>query len=328
MNKLDMETVNITDENITKIGRLLPNVIVEAENGKAIDFDLLKQELSNEIVEGAKEKYQLTWPGKKEAIILANTPSKNTLRPIREKSVDFDNTQNIYIEGDNLEALKILQESYLNKVKCIYIDPPYNTGNDFIYNDNFNKTKNDELLDSGQIDEDGNRLVINNESSGRFHSYWLSMIYPRLKLARNLLSDDGVIFISIDDHEYANLKRICDEIFGECNFVTTIIWEMRYSVSNDVQWFSSNTENIIVYAKNKSIWKPNQEERTEEMNSSYKNYDNDPRGPWFDGNPVNNPGWRPRSCLKKQESCSKPTKWQWRQGKQRPRRKRPACHIW
>ena len=219
MNKLDMESKDIVDENIQKISELFPNVIVESDTGKTIDFDMLKQELSKDIVEGVKEKYQLTWPGKKEAIVNANTPSKSTLRPLKEKSVDFDNTQNIYIEGDNLEVLKILQESYLNKIKCIYIDPPYNTGNDFIYNDKFKKDIDEELLESGQVDEEGNRMVTNNQSNGRFHSDWLSMIYPRLKLARNLLTDDGVIFISIDDNEQANLRRICDEIFGERNFI-------------------------------------------------------------------------------------------------------------
>ena len=219
MNKLDMESKNIVNENIQKISELFPNVIVESDTGKTIDFDLLKQELSKDIVEGIKEKYQLTWPGKKEAIVTANTPSKSTLRPVKEKSINFDNTQNIYIEGDNLEVLKILQESYLNKIKCIYIDPPYNTGNDFIYNDKFKKDIDEELLESGQVDEEGNRMVTNNQSNGRFHSDWLSMMYPRLKLARNLLTDDGVIFISIDDNEQANLRRICDEIFGERNFI-------------------------------------------------------------------------------------------------------------
>ena len=251
MNKLDMETINITNENIAKIGELFPNVIVESENGKSIDFDLLKQELSNDIVEGTKEKYQLTWPGKKEAILTANTPSKNTLRPVREKSVDFDNTQNIYIEGDNLEALKILQESYLNKIKCIYIDPPYNTGNDFIYNDNFNKTKEDELLETGQIDEFGNRLVVNNESNGRFHSDWLSMMYPRLKLARNLLTEDGVIFISIGQNECSRLINICDEIFGQSNKVSCVSRVMK-SGGAQGQYFSPNIEYIVIYAKNLS----------------------------------------------------------------------------
>ena len=292
MNKLDMETVNITDENITKIGELFPNVIVESENGKSIDFDLLKQELSNEIVEGAKEKYQLTWPGKKEAILTANTPSKNTLRPIREKSVNYDNTQNIYIEGDNLEALKILQESYLNKIKCIYIDPPYNTGNDFIYNDNFNKTKNDELLDSGQIDEDGNRLVINNESNGRFHSNWLSMMYSRLKLAKNLLSEDGVLVISISDDEFDNLKKICDEIFGEHNYCGDIIWNSTKSVTNTALISVSHTYNLI-YFKNIQHYIENRSDfRIPDDGEGFKNPDNDPRGPWK-ADPFQVGGWRP-----------------------------------
>ena len=215
MNKLDMESKNIVNENIQKISELFPNVIVESNDGKTIDFDLLKQELSKDIVEGIKEKYQLTWPGKKEAIVNANTPSKSTLRPVKEKSVDFDNTQNIYIEGDNLEVLKILQESYLNKIKCIYIDPPYNTGNDFIYNDKFKKDIAEELVESGQVDEEGNRIITNNQSNGRFHSDWLSMMYPRLKLARNLLTDDGVIFISIDDNEVENLKKYVMKFLGK-----------------------------------------------------------------------------------------------------------------
>ena len=226
MNKLDMESKNIVNENIQKISELFPNVIVESNDGKTIDFDLLKQELSKDIVEGVKEKYQLTWPGKKEAIVNANTATKSTLRPVKEKSVDFDNTQNIYIEGDNLEVLKILQESYLNKIKCIFIDPPYNTGSDFIYDDNFSKDLNMELVDSGQMDEDGIKLVSNTDSNGRFHSDWLSMIYSRLKLAKNLLTDDGAIFISIDYNEVANLKKIMDEIFGEKNFQREIIWRI------------------------------------------------------------------------------------------------------
>lgn len=279
MNKLDMQSIDIVDENIERIYELFPNVIVESANGKTIDFDLLKQELSKEIVEGAKEKYQLTWPGKKEAIVNANTPSKNTLRPIREKSVDFDNTENIYIEGDNLEALKILQESYLNKIKCIYIDPPYNTGNDFIYNDSFSKLSNDELIESGQIDENGNKLVANNNSNGRFHSDWLSMMYPRLKLARNLLKNDGVIFISIDDNEVANLKEICDEIYGKNNFIAQCVRKRRDSQANLSKNISPIHEYILIYSKNNSdhilkkiIANINEKE--------YKNPDNDPRGPY------------------------------------------------
>ncbi len=251
MNKLDMESVNIINGNIEKIGNLFPNVIVESENGKAIDFDLLKQELSDEIVDESKEKYQLTWPGKKKSILNANTPSKNTLRPIREKSVDFDNTQNIYIEGDNLEALKILQESYLNKIKCIYIDPPYNTGNDFIYNDNFDKTKENELLESGQIDEDGYRLVSNNQSNGRFHSDWLSMMYSRLKLARNLLSNDGAIIISIDVNELNNLCKICDEIFGEKNFLGIFPRKTTEHIRVLADYELQNLNDyVVIYCKN------------------------------------------------------------------------------
>ena len=223
MNNLDMESVDIVDENIEKIGDLFPNVIVESDKGKSIDFNLLKQELSKFIVDDSKEKYQLTWPGKKESIINANTPSTNTLRPLREKSVDFDNTKNIYIEGDNLEALKILQESYLNKIKCIYIDPPYNTGNNIIYKNNFYREEEIENIESGIIDESGFKLVTNTKSNGRFHSDWLSIIYSRLKLARNLLSKDGIILIAIDDNEYANLKKMTDEVFGEGSYIGTIV---------------------------------------------------------------------------------------------------------
>ena len=275
MEKLDMESMDMT-KNIKEVLKdLFPGCV--SEDG--IDFSKLKQELSNEIIDDKKEKYELTWPGKKESIVEANTTTKDTLIPLYSKSVNFENTKNVYIEGDNLEALKLLQESYLNKVKLIYIDPPYNTGHDFVYNDNYTKSIQEELEKSGQA-VDGIKLSTNTDSNGRFHSDWLSMMYSRIKLARNLLSDDGAIFISIDDNELKNLLNICDEIFGSSNFVANIIWQMRYSVSNDVQWFSSNTENIIIYAKNKTIWHPNQEARTDEMNSSYKNPDNDPRGPW------------------------------------------------
>ena len=280
MNKLNMQSENIVDNNIKYIREKFPNVVVESENGYAIDFNTLKQELSDVIVDETKEKYQLTWPGKKEAIVTANTPTTKTLRPVREKSVNFDTTENIYIEGDNLEALKILQESYLGKIKCIYIDPPYNTGNDFIYNDNFNKDSQQELLDSGQIDEVGNRLVANNQSNGRFHSDWLSMIYMRLKLSRNLLADDGMIFISIDDNEQDNLKKVCCEIFGEKNFIAQFVWNRKNGRQNDSKFVSVNTEYVICFAKNIEICSFNLLPRTEELNSSYKNPDNDPRGPW------------------------------------------------
>ena len=191
----------------------------------------------------------------------------------------FD-SENLYIEGDNLEVLKLLQETYLGKVKMIYIDPPYNTGNDFVYEDNFAQSAADYMDNSGQYDEEGNRLVTNTESNGRFHTDWLNMIYPRLKIAKDLLADDGVVFISIDDSEQGNLKKICDDIFGECNFVNTVIWEKRYSPQNAVQWFSENHDFILVYAKNKMIWHPQLLERTDEMNARYTNRDNDPRGPW------------------------------------------------
>ena len=292
MNKLDMESKDIVDENIQKISELFPNVIVESDTGKTIDFDMLKQELSKDIVEGVKEKYQLTWPGKKEAIVNANTPSKSTLRPLKEKSFDFDNTQNIYIEGDNLEVLKILQESYLNKIKCIYIDPPYNTGNDFIYNDKFKKDIDEELLESGQVDEEGNRMVTNNQSNGRFHSDWLSMIYPRLKLARNLLTDDGVIVISISDMEIDNLKKICNEIFGENNYCGDIIWNSTKSVTNTALISVSHTYNLV-YFKNMQYFIENRLEfRIPEDGEGFKNPDNDPRGPWK-ADPFQVGGWRP-----------------------------------
>lgn len=258
MDKLDMKSLDIVDENIEKIGNIFPNVIVESEKGKTIDFGLLKQELSKEIIEGNKEKYQLTWPGKKEAILTANTPSKKTLRPVKEKSVDFDNTENIYIEGDNLEALKILQESYLNKIKCIYIDPPYNTGKDFVYRDNYHNSSSNELLESGQIDEYGNRLITNYTTDGKYHSVWLTMMYSRLKLARNLLSEDGVIFISIDDNEYYNLKRLCDEIFGESNLLETFHIQVRYGNKslNEKDNFQKLIEYTLIYAKNKQKFIP------------------------------------------------------------------------
>lgn len=255
MDKLKMKSVDLTQDNIDKIAQLFPNVITEVrdETGrlrKAVDFDLLRQELSADLVEGDKERYQLTWPGKKQAILLANTPINKTLRPVKEDSVDWDNTQNLYIEGDNLEVLKLLQESYLNKVKCIYIDPPYNTGKDFIYRDNFRQENGEYLEDSGQVDDEGNRLFQNTESNGRFHSDWLTMMYSRLKLARNLLRDDGVIFISIDDNEVANLRKICDEIFGTGNFICSFIWKSKLGKVGTTSTVSSVHEYILTYSKN------------------------------------------------------------------------------
>lgn len=255
MDKLKMESVDLTAQNIDKIGALFPNCITETadENGKlkkAINFEMLKQMLSDEVAEG-DEAYEFTWVGKKEAIVEANKPIRKTLRPCKEESVDWDSTENLYIEGDNLEVLKLLQESYLGKVKMIYIDPPYNTGNDFIYNDDFKMTGEEYADVAGEIDEDGNRMVKNADTNGRFHSDWCSMIYSRLMLARNLLSDDGVIFISIDDNEVDNLRKICDEIFGSNNYVANLIWQSTPG-SNTGDDVKTVTENILLYSKNKS----------------------------------------------------------------------------
>lgn len=258
MDRLKMHSVNKVDENINKIAKLFPNTLTEVIKGyrddgtpiieHAIDFDVLRQELSDIIVEGPEERYQFTWPDKKKSILLANAPITKTLRPCREESVDFDKTENLYIEGDNLDALKLLQETYLGKVKMIYIDPPYNTGNDFVYEDNYAQSTDEYLSNSGQFDEDGNRLVQNTESNGRFHTDWLNMMYPRLKLAKDLLSDDGVIFISIDDNEQANLKKVCDEIFGESNCIGPII-QNKLNAKNDTLNIQKNHEFILVYRK-------------------------------------------------------------------------------
>lgn len=284
MKKLTMKSVDLTQANIDKIAELFPNVITEArdEQGKvtrAIDFDLLKQELSDVLVESEKERYQLTWPGKKQAILNANTPIDKTLRPVKEDSVDWDNTQNLYIEGDNLEVLKLLQESYLNKVKCIYIDPPYNTGNDFIYKDNFNSSEEEYLEESGQVDEDRNRLISNPVTNGRFHSDWLTMMYSRLKISRNLLRDDGVIFISIDDSEVDNMKKVCTEIFGEQNFIGVFIWKSRQIVdSRNKTGLSNDHEYVLIFCRNIEKFRLTGKLIDE---SKYSNPDNDPRGPWM-----------------------------------------------
>lgn len=260
MERLKMHTPDFTDENISRIAELFPNCVTETrvENGKlkrAIDFDLLKQELSGSIVEGPQERYHLDWPGKREALLTANAPIAKTLRPCREESVNFDTTKNLYIEGDNLDALKLLQETYLGKVKMIYIDPPYNTGKDFVYEDDFAEDKDEYFERSLQKDDRGNRLVVNTENNGRFHSDWLNMIYSRLRLARNLLSDLGVIFISIDDNEFENLIKIAGEIFGEANFIANVIWEKGRK--NDAKLFSVGHEYMVVFAKSISSLKAN-----------------------------------------------------------------------
>ena len=284
MEQLKMHSPNFTEENIAKLAALFPGCVTESTNEKgspkkAIDFDLLRQEFSASIVEGPQERYRLDWPGKRKALLTANTPIAKTLRPCREESVDFDTTENLFIEGDNLDALKLLQETYLGKIKMIYIDPPYNTGKDFIYADNFAESAEEYLLDSGQKDEEGHRLVANTDSNGRFHSDWLSMMYSRLKLARNLLKDDGVIFISIDDCEAVNIRKLCDEVFGIENFLTILIWKSRQIIdSRNKNNASNDHEYILVYSKEMI----NTKLRGKEIAlSKYKNPDNDPRGPWM-----------------------------------------------
>ena len=280
-----MHSPDLTQQNIEKIRALFPNCVTEAQgtDGKiklAIDFDQLKQELSGSIVEGPQERYHLNWPGKREALLTANAPIAKTLRPCREESVDFDTTQNLFIEGDNLDALKLLQETYLGKVKMIYIDPPYNTGNDFIYEDDFAESADDFFKRSNQKDDAGNHLITNKDSNGRFHSDWLSMMYSRLRLARNLLTDDGVVFISIDDGEAHNLKKTCDEVFGESNFIANIIWQKKYTRSNDAKWFSDNHDHILCFAKEKDKVKLNGLPRNASQLKAYSNPDNHPKGSW------------------------------------------------
>lgn len=270
IHKLDMKSKDIVKDNISKISELFPDCISEGK----IDFDMLKQELSKDIIDDGKERYQLSWVGKKEALVNANTPCNKTLRPVKEKSADFENTKNIYIEGDNLEVLKILQESYLNKIKCIYIDPPYNTGKDFVYSDNFFKESTSELMESGQVDEYNNKLVSNNESSGRFHSDWLNMIYPRVKIAKNLLSKDGIIFISIDDNEQDNAKKICNEVFGEKNFVAQLIRRTINSGKHDAIGIAPFHEYVLIYCKNIDCLNLNKKLKDQEArNSLYPNKD-------------------------------------------------------
>lgn len=256
MEKLKMHTPDLTQDNIARIRELFPSCVTEAKGADGsikltIDFDQLKQELSGQIVEGPQERYQLNWPGKREALLTANAPIAKTLRPVRDESVDFDTTKNLFIEGDNLDALKLLQETYLGKIKMIYIDPPYNTGSDLIYEDSFASSLDNYLSQSNQKDESGNRLIANTESNGRFHSDWMSMIYPRMKLARNLLSDDGIIFISIGNDEISNLRRICDEVFGESNFVECITWNKR--IPKNDKGVGNIHEYILIYVKDSSF---------------------------------------------------------------------------
>lgn len=295
MDKLKMHSLDGVARNIELIGNLFPNAVTEVmRDGKverAIDFDVLRQELSDCIVEGREERYQFTWPDKKKAMLAANAPITATLRPVVADSVGRDGTpggfdsENLYIEGDNLEVLKLLQETYLGKVKMIYIDPPYNAGNDFVYEDDFAQSTGEYMENSGQYDEEGNRMVTNTESNGRFHTDWLNMIYPRLKLAKDLLAEDGVIFISIDDNESGNLRKICDDIFGELNFISDIAWRRRTNQPNDKsKMIAKVAENILVYAKNLVFLSDRKAFHgvplSDERKAEYKNPDNDPRGPW------------------------------------------------
>jgi len=285
--KLELRTPDFSDENVSRLAELFPNCLTEGvdEAGRTrrmIDFDLLKQELSADVVDGPAERYHLNWPGKRAALREANRPIDKTLRPVREESVDFDTTRNLFIEGDNLDALKLLQETYLGKVKMIYIDPPYNTGKDFIYRDNFTGAKGEHLEASGQVDEEGGKLVANPESNGRYHSDWLSMMYPRLKLARNLLREDGVIFISIDDNEVVNAKALVREIFNEDQFIATIIWKKRNTPPND-RIIGSQHEYVIAFVKNQETPGLNLRKRSDDQIARYKNPDEHPKGPWVAG---------------------------------------------
>ena len=296
MDKLKMHTPNQADENFKKLAALFPNAVTETidENGevvRAIDKDVLMQEISCTVVDGKEERYQFTWPDKKKSVLLANAPINKTLRPCREESVDFDTTENLYIEGDNLEVLKLLQETYLGKIKMIFIDPPYNTGNDFVYEDDFAQSTEEYLANSGQFDDEGNRLVKNLDSNGRFHTDWLNMIYPRLRLAKDLMSDDGIIFISIDDNEVENLKKICCEIFGQSNFIANIVWQHSIQPKGYLGTFSVHHNHILCFSRS-SNFELGSFERTAEDNKAYSNPDNDPKGPWRSGD-VRNALYRP-----------------------------------
>ena len=289
--RMTMHTPNLADENFKKLAALFPNAVTETvnENGevvRAIDKDVLMQEISTTVVEGREERYQFTWPDKKKAVLAANASISATLRPIKADSVGKDGTpggwdsENLYIEGDNLDVLKLLRETYLGKVKMIYIDPPYNTGNDFVYEDDFAEGTDSYMGRSGQYDEQGNQLVQNTDSNGRFHTDWLNMIYPRMRVAKDLLTDDGVIFISIDDNEDENLRKCCDEVFGEQNFVAQLIWERAYAPKNDARFISNSHDYVLMYARDINNFTIGRLPRTEEANARYQNPDNDPRGVW------------------------------------------------
>lgn len=290
-------TPDLTRENVDRLLALFPDVATEITDPKtgrterAVDFDALKERLGD-VAEGNRERYQFTWPGKREAKRLAREPIAKTLRPVKERSKDWDTTKNLYIEGDNLDALKLLRENYAGKVKLIYIDPPYNTGHDFVYDDDFSQTQDEFSSESGEYNEDGGRLVANTESNGRFHSDWCSMIYPRLLLARDLLTSDGAIFISIDDNEYLNMRALCNEIFGAANFVASIVWQKTLTRRNDAQQISTAHDYVLVFAKQLSSLKIQHEPVGEKQRATYTNRDNDPRGDWL-AVPFHAPNIRP-----------------------------------
>lgn len=290
-------TPDLTRENVDRLLALFPDVATEITDPKtgrterAVDFDALKERLGD-VAEDNRERYQFTWPGKREAKRLAREPIAKTLRPVKERSKDWDTTKNLYIEGDNLDALKLLRENYAGKVKLIYIDPPYNTGHDFVYDDDFSQTQDEFSSESGEYNEDGGRLVANTESNGRFHSDWCSMIYPRLLLARDLLTSDGAIFISIDDNEYLNMRALCNEIFGAANFVASIVWQKTLTRRNDAQQISTAHDYVLVFAKQLSSLKIQHEPVGEKQRATYTNRDNDPRGDWL-AVPFHAPNIRP-----------------------------------
>ena len=291
MDKLKMQTANKADENFRKLAAMFPNAVTETidENGevfRAIDKDVLMQEISCKVVDGNEERYQFTWPDKKKSVLLANAPINKTLRPCREESVDFDNTENLYIEGDNLEVLKLLQETYLGKIKMIYIDPPYNTGSDFVYDDDYSQNEEDYISSSGQKTEDGERLFQNTETNGRFHTDWLNMIYPRIKLAKDLLSEDGALFISIDDNEVTNLTKLCDEIFGANSRIALICHKSRASVSND-KIISPNHNTVLFYAKSRAVMES--QRKMIGLDPVLQGFDNDGKGA-YRLVPVDGPG--------------------------------------
>ena len=285
--QMDGETLDVAEQRKRELQQLFPSAFTETVNEKgvlvsSIDFERLKAELGefSDVFESRREKYGMDWPGKRDALRLVQEPSRATLKPCREESVDFDTTKNLFIEGDNLEVLKLLQKSYYGKVKMIYIDPPYNTGKEFIYPDKYSESLDTYLSYAGLLDDDGRKFTTNTAAEGRFHTKWLNMMYPRLYLARNLLRDDGVIFISIDDNEVENLRRLCDEIFGEENFITNAVWQKKYAPQNDAKYFSESHEHILIYARSKDDFEIGMLPRTDDANKRYRNPDNDERGPW------------------------------------------------